>query len=99
MTRKIVLATILITTAILAREPIPSGEFVIGEVLEKDKSSVKIEVKEPRYCEGTVTYLVKEGIEVPPKGTKIIAHFAKGYFCDDEQPVIERIEVFRDEKI
>jgi len=90
---------LLLITTILAREPIPSGEFVIGKVLEKENSSVKIHVKEPKYCEGTVTYIVKKGLEVPPKGTIIKAYFVKGFLCDDEQPIINKIEVFRNEKI
>ena len=90
--------TLISFTSSMFSKDLPSGDYVKGKVLEKGKSFVLIKVSDPPFCTGIHKYLVREGIVIPPIGTIVRAQFAKGNYCDDEEPVIEKIEGVKDEK-
>lgn len=77
---------------------IPSGREIKGEVIEKGKGIVTIRIDYPQFCKGIRTFSVAEGTPIPSKGLKIKASFEKKGTCDEESPVINKIEVVRDEE-
>ena len=88
----------LLTTPLSLSKEIPSGKEIKGEIVEKGEQFVKVKVDHPPFCKGYRTFSVVKAIKIPPKGSKIKAHFEKNGTCDEESPVINKIEVLSDEK-
>jgi len=87
------------TTALaIPSKDIPSGDYVIGTILKKSEPYITIKVTYPPFCSGDRIFRIKDEMPGFPVGVKVKAYFTEDSFCDDEDPVIKKIEVIKDEE-